>query len=238
MDETVLGHRKYGKGRLTVDQIATERSKHTVVFGAVEKGPNGRRLLLKKAEGKSRRALLPPIANHILPGTTIVSDELAAYKGLERLPNYNYLHFTVNHKQNYVNPKTGRHTNGIESEWQKLKEDIVKRPYGVRRKHLDSYLSKHMWRVLFKGRDSMHHLWRQIAQLYPCEGCNAEQEPDVEIWVDDDDGSDSDSEGDSGGDATNVGHENENADYVEAEGAIAKDSSEESSSDEEGLFGP
>jgi len=69
-----------------VDQAATEAKKHTVIFGAVEKGPNGRKLVLQKAAGKSRNALMPIIMRHILPGSTIVSDELSSYRGIPMLP--------------------------------------------------------------------------------------------------------------------------------------------------------
>jgi hypothetical protein len=191
-----------------VDQQAAERQKHTVIFGAVEKGPNGTKLLLQKAEGKSRNALLPIIKKHILPGTTIVSDELSSYRCLPMLPEFAYTHFTVNHKQNYVNPTSGKHTQGIESQWQKWKEKCVKRPYGVRRSCLDTYLDKHMWLMMYRGRDAMYHFWRQVASLYPCEGAvvlaDGEEEgddiqPEEEEDEEEDDGEeDSASSGSSG----------------------------------------
>lgn len=45
------------------------------------------------------------IRNHIPVGSTIVTDEWRAYKGLDR--NNLYHHLTVNHSQYFVNPNTG-----------------------------------------------------------------------------------------------------------------------------------
>lgn len=44
---------------------------------------------------------------HIPPGSTIVSDEWRAYHGLT---NHQYLHLTVNHSRNFVDPNTGETT--------------------------------------------------------------------------------------------------------------------------------
>ena len=44
-------------------------------------------------------------------GIDIHSDEWRAYS---KLKNYGYKHFTVNHKENFVNPKTGKHAELVE----------------------------------------------------------------------------------------------------------------------------
>ena len=56
--------------------------------------------------------LLPIICQHIVPGTTILSDVWAAYNSLGTL---GYQHLTVNHTYNFVNPINGTCTNHIES---------------------------------------------------------------------------------------------------------------------------
>ena len=58
-------------------------------------------------ERRNADTLLPLIEQHILPGTTIISDCWAEYGGIER-------HYTINHSQNFVDPETAAHTNTIE----------------------------------------------------------------------------------------------------------------------------
>ena len=50
---------------------------------------------------RNKQTLERVIAQQILPGTTVVSDEWAAYNGLG---NLGYNHMTVNHSLHYVNP--------------------------------------------------------------------------------------------------------------------------------------
>jgi len=70
---------------------------------------------------RDRRTLLPLIENHIAQGSEIHSDEHGAYKCLRRL---GWNHKTVKHKQNFVDPLTGAHTQGIESFWAGIKRQI------------------------------------------------------------------------------------------------------------------
>ena len=54
--------------------------------------------------------MIPIIKEIIRPETIIWSDEWSAYRNLMK----NYVHETVNHKINFVNPKTSAHTQNIE----------------------------------------------------------------------------------------------------------------------------
>lgn len=198
VDETVIGKRKYNvgtlnqggvktiktlkqflklnikdsclkklvqKGRLTVDQQNRERKKHTWIFGAKEIGTN--KVLLKRVEGKSKKDLIPLIVRHIAAGSTIVSDEMRTYKCSKK--DRRYRHFSVNHKKNFVNPRSGKHTQAIESQWSKFKRRYVKRSCGIARTHLDSYLDLYMWRELFAGEDILYYFWSQVSEIYECE---------------------------------------------------------------------
>ena len=53
--------------------------------------------------------LLPIVAQHVLPGTIVHSDEWRAYNRINTLPPV-AAHRTVNHSLNFVDPGTGVHT--------------------------------------------------------------------------------------------------------------------------------
>jgi hypothetical protein len=58
------------------------------------------------------------ISDWIEPGTTVISDWWGGYRNLK---SQGYTHQTVNHSIHFVHPKTGEHTNTIESTWNKVK---------------------------------------------------------------------------------------------------------------------
>uniref|UniRef100_A0A915EDT2 ISXO2-like transposase domain-containing protein n=1 Tax=Ditylenchus dipsaci TaxID=166011 RepID=A0A915EDT2_9BILA len=75
--------------------------------------------------------LWPFILNYVLPGTNIMSDGLRSYYGLEHA-GADYEHGVVEHKYNFVDPETGcDHTQSIESNWNKFKQDRIKSKYGA-----------------------------------------------------------------------------------------------------------
>ncbi len=55
--------------------------------------------------------LIPIIEKYGQRGSRVVSDEWAGYR---RLSDFGYIHETVCHKRNYVNPEAGWHTQAIE----------------------------------------------------------------------------------------------------------------------------
>ena len=55
---------------------------------------------------RNAETLIPIIQRHVLPGTEIASDEWRAYSKLREL---GYIHYTVNHSKNFVDPLTKRH---------------------------------------------------------------------------------------------------------------------------------
>ena len=66
--------------------------------------------------------------------------------------------------EEFVDPETGATTNHIEFVWQKFKMENKKR-YGTDRNLFDSYFSEYCCRKLYRGPDTMYHLWAQIASL-------------------------------------------------------------------------
>ena len=91
-------------------------------------------------------ATLDPIIDFcILPGTEVHTDDWGAYRGINQRINKVYRHKVVVHSRNFVDPRTGVHTQEIESCWAKLKLQQKKRR-GLRKEDLQSYLDESMWR--------------------------------------------------------------------------------------------
>ena len=65
--------------------------------------------------------LIPEILKYVLPGSIIISD---LWKGYISLSRYGYIHRTVNHSTNFVDPVSGACTNGVEGMWSNLKSKL------------------------------------------------------------------------------------------------------------------
>ena len=111
--------------------------------------------------------LLPIIQAHVLPGTTIYSDEWSAYNQVQGLPNVTS-HSTVNHSLHFVDPVSGVHTQNIESYWNCVKQKF-KRMKGVHLQQLPSYLDEYMWRERHGKTISQafQNIVRDISTQYP-----------------------------------------------------------------------
>ncbi|CAN7994638.1 unnamed protein product, partial [Ixodes pacificus] len=90
VDEALVGKRRYHRGRLTGP--AGDRRRGGPV--RLETIPNNCR---------DAATLIPLIQRHVAPGTTIMSDQWAAYNSL---PAHQFNHLTVNHSLYFVDPRT------------------------------------------------------------------------------------------------------------------------------------
>ena len=72
----------------------------------------------------------------------------------------------VNHKKNFVDPKTKVHTQNIERLWGKLKTRN-KRERGTRAKMLDGYLFEFAWRQQLQGRDPFDAILEAMREGWP-----------------------------------------------------------------------
>jgi len=107
IDESKFGRRKYHRGHPVKGQW---------VFGGVER-ESGRTFLVPVPD-RTADTLVTIIRDWIEPGTTIISDQWAAYRNLD---SHGYTHRTVNHSVAFKDPITGETTNKIESMWRTVK---------------------------------------------------------------------------------------------------------------------
>ena len=154
IDESKFGaKRKYRRGRV---------SEGPWVFGAVERG--SQKALLFRVPDRTRDTLVHRlITTHILPGTVIYSDQFTPYIPLNQL---GYIHLSVNHSKNFVDPDSGAHTNTIEGLWALVKKKL-KSMSGTLYEHLPSYFDEFMWFRNFGGDAPFSQLLQDIAEQFP-----------------------------------------------------------------------
>lgn len=135
IDETMLTHSaKSHRGRSPRRQIYALCIK--------EVGENVKKGFCTVLTDRSARSILPVIYRVVIPGTVIHTDEWASYNHLSR--SEEYVHLTVCHKYNFVNPISGTHTQNVESYNSKLKLRIKKMKGIICGKHEDFCL-EFMW---------------------------------------------------------------------------------------------
>ena len=78
-----------------------------------------------------------------------------------------YVHYTINHSETYVDPDTGAHTNMIEGMWAHVKRHTPK--LGLDSSFLDGYLCSCTWFKLTKsiGKNPFFFLLECIQEQYP-----------------------------------------------------------------------
>ena len=115
---------------------------------------------------RNRATLAPILQRVLLPGSELHSDDWAGYRNLERhVPNVR-VHRTVVHRDNFVDPRTGIHTQEAESAWARLKYHI-KKEKGIRRGDVQDFLDEQMWRD-WRGLDNVfHNILATVQNYYP-----------------------------------------------------------------------
>ena len=110
--------------------------------------------------------LLPIIQAHIRSGTTIHSDQWAAFNNVASIPPV-AAHQTVNHSLEFV-AANGTHTQHVESYWNRVKGKL-KRMKGCHNHQLASYLDEFMWREHHGRltRMAFVNIIRDISAQYP-----------------------------------------------------------------------
>ena len=132
-DETYVGGKRSGgkRGRGAPNK--------TIVFGMLERGGD---IMATVVPNVRKLTLQPIIAENVEPGSTVHTDELGSYKGIDRA---GYRHETVNHGLGeYVSGDS--HVNGLEGFWARLKLSIHGTHVHVSGKHLPKYVKEFEYR--------------------------------------------------------------------------------------------
>ena len=110
IDETFIGgKRKYNRGRIP-------SVKPRYLFGIIDK--ESHKVMLQFKDRRDFINIIPLITRHLVPGTQINTDGAKVYKKLDQM---NYIHNVCIHKEHFVDPQTGNHSNWIEGLWGNLK---------------------------------------------------------------------------------------------------------------------
>jgi transposase-like protein len=137
MDETYVGGRRRTGRR---GRPSPGEGNKTCVVGAVERKG---RVVAVVATDATKKTLHGIAKEYIMPESTIYTDELRAYDGLENVSGYQ--HRRINHSAGvYVVGTT--HTNTIEGFWSLVKRGIGGVYHSVSRKYLQSYLDEYSFR--------------------------------------------------------------------------------------------
>ncbi|MFC1977197.1 IS1595 family transposase [Chloroflexota bacterium] len=140
MDETYIGgkaHNMHKAKRALLGGRGTAGK--APVWGAVERKGN---VVAVTVPNVDRVTLLPHVRKHVMPASTVYTDEMGAYDPLKR---NGYRHQVINHSEHvYVSGDV--HTNTIEGFWSLVKRGIGGVYHAVSSKHLQGYLNEYAWR--------------------------------------------------------------------------------------------
>jgi transposase-like protein len=150
VDETYYGGvRKYGTGR----PMRGDKKK-TPVLGIVERKG---RVMAKAVEDVKAKTLLPVVREHVLPSSTVYTDELHSYNTLAKEKRYNHRRI---HHSSKVYVMGDIHTNTVEGFWSLIKRGIGGVYHSVSQKYLQSYLDEYSFR--YNRRDQGNLVFKSI----------------------------------------------------------------------------
>lgn len=140
IDETVVGGYKRGGKR------GRSGANKTIVMGMLQRDGD---VMVKVVPNVKRSTLLPIIQKHVKPETSVHTDELKSYDGLE---NHDYYPKSVNHSEGEYVGYDGASVNGIENFWRHLKNGIRGTHVHVSPKYLERYAKEFEYRFNRRNR--------------------------------------------------------------------------------------
>ena len=137
------------------------------MFGMVDTSQQPALGYMEVVHARDAATLLPIIQAHTTPGSTIHSDQWAAYTRVQTLGNV-ATHNSVNHSLHFLDPVTGVHTQNVESYWNRVKSKL-KRMKGCHAHQIPSYLDEFLWRERHgkSASTAWHMILQDIATQYP-----------------------------------------------------------------------
>ena len=155
VDESVVTKRKFQRGRVVPEQWVVGIYDTLLRRGVVE--------FVEYLNGDT---LIPLIRKHVAPGTHVFTDGWAAYNGSSRA---GYIHSTVNHLQNFVDPETGTCVNAVEAYWSRMKTWM--RRHGIMASQLiRSHVTEFMWRDVYANgtiQETFKNFISHLKRMYP-----------------------------------------------------------------------
>ena len=130
----------------------------TPVVGIVERKGRIKALVADDVKGST---LLGMVREHVLPKSTVSTDELNAYHGIEHMPNRSYDHKRINHSAKvYVVGEI--HTNTVEGFWSLVKNGLRGVCHSVGKHYLQTYLNEYSFR--YKRRFDVQPMFLSFLQ--------------------------------------------------------------------------
>ena len=115
---------------------------------------------------RDRATLCRILQRVLLPGSEIHTDDWGTYRNLDRYVANVAVHRIVVHRNNFVDPLTGIHTQEAVSAWVRMKYH-VKREKGIRSLDIQGFLDEQMWRDWRGAGNLFHNIIMVIANYYP-----------------------------------------------------------------------
>jgi transposase len=164
MDETYFGGKRRGGQWARDKKVVRGRppagdTKKTPVVGIVERKGQGR-IVVRATRDVKADTLISMVREHVLPESTIYTDELPAYKGIGKMDR-GYEHRRIHHNAKvYVMGDV--HTNTVEGFWSLIKRGIGGTHHAVSQKFLQSYLDEYAFR--YNRRDVAEPMFKLILE--------------------------------------------------------------------------
>lgn len=92
------------------------------ILGGVDR--QSKRRFIVRVPDRKKRTLWPILRRHVAPGSLLMTDDFASYKGIDRALGF-HAHQSVVHRENFKDPLFPEvYTNGVECLWSKLKRHV------------------------------------------------------------------------------------------------------------------
>jgi transposase-like protein len=168
MDETYFGGERRGRradGKFQTGRPPVGDKKKTPIVGIVQREG---RVVARATKDVKSSTLLGMVREYVLPKSTVYTDELKAYGGIEALrdkgdstKSAGYEHRRINHSAGvYVMGNV--HTNTVEGFWSLIKRGIGGTHRAVSQKFLQSYLDEYGFR--YNRRDVARPMFKLILE--------------------------------------------------------------------------